>query len=152
MVKPNAEVIPSQHSLTVKIQTQNPITSVSTARLPLKYSASNQIICLCRIRRNFPPIDSWCSWPSLMDKYPRANCPLMISKRCGSRPKLRLRLSATNWRLILPRKSSMLWKAVVQLRLLLRQPPTIRLLLRSLILTSSVTCLSASRVKLQTKW
>jgi hypothetical protein len=29
MVKPNAEVIPSQHSLTVKIQTNNPITEES---------------------------------------------------------------------------------------------------------------------------
>ena len=29
MVRPNAEVIPSQHSLTVKIQTQSPVSKVS---------------------------------------------------------------------------------------------------------------------------
>lgn len=35
MVRPNAEVIPSDHLTTVKIVTQNPISSVSIFRLQI---------------------------------------------------------------------------------------------------------------------
>ena len=53
MVRPNAEVIPSQHSLTVKIQTQSPVTKVSqeclTEKESLKLRADRFLVQLTKI-------------------------------------------------------------------------------------------------------